>query len=753
MYKIIFLFIFGFFVSSFAQNYEYARQFGGNNDEEGNSLQVDASGNIYFTGIFRDTVDFDPGPGVFTLMNKGNNNISSFVCKLDPNGDFLWAKKIGDSIYSNSPPTLALDSFNNSYIAGTFTDEVDFDSVPGTFNLTAFGSVDAFVCKLDPNGNFLWVKQLGGTGAENPRFINVGISGNVYITGKFSDTGDYDPGTGVFELFPVGMADIFINKLDPNGNFVWAKSFGGVSNEECFSITTDVFENVYTTGQFGSTVDFDPGTGTFNMTASGATDVFIQKLDKDGNFIWAQQLGGGTSEIARSIAISNTGNVYSVGYFLGTVDFDPGPGIYNLTSVASYDIYVSKLDQDGNFVWAKQLGGNSLDFARSIAIDDCENLYITGIFLGTADFDPGPGAYNFTSKGGNDSYIVKLDSAGNFVWAEQLGGTSNENSLSVFVDNRKNVYTTGSFRDTIDFDPGMGTDTFISKGKTDIFVHKLSQCTNNFSTDFITACNSYTWINGNTYTSSNNTATYTYFAYDTNCCDSIITLNLTINTTVEDTQILSYCDSAFINGVWYLSNQLLTSDTMINGSISGCDSISHTMVEIIQTPQVVINPISDSIYQGENIVLSAGGAQAYVWENNDTNQNRTVMPTTTDTFCVIGSNLSSYGMCSDSNCTMIFVTECDETKDIFLPTALSVNGDNRNNQLCMSGNTDCIQAIKLNIYTRFGERVYETMDINSCWDGSYEGKVLSTGMYLYSLEVMLINEIKRNRKGNILLIY
>src|SRR5690606_15385540 len=143
---------------------------------------------------------------------------------------------------------------------------------------------------------------------------------------------------------------------------------------------------------------------------TGTYDIFISKLDANGNFIWAKNMGGSFGDNrGNSIAIDDSGNVYTTGHFQGTADFDPGTSTYNLIGAGGYDIFISKLDANGNFVWAKRMGGSSTDKAESIIIDDFNNIYTIGKFVGTADFDPGTSTYNLICTGTSDIFISKLD--------------------------------------------------------------------------------------------------------------------------------------------------------------------------------------------------------------------------------------------------------------------------------------------------------------------------------------------------------
>jgi len=539
-----------------AQIFEWARSMGGADLQEGHAIAVDDDKNVYTTGYFRGTTDFDPGAGVFNLTSAGNNDV--FISKLDASGNFVWAKQFGgigfDECYS-----IQIDPNGNIYTIGRFEGTADFDPGAGVFNLTSAGSFDVFISKLDASGSFVWAKQYAGSSAAEGFRISVDAIGSVYATGRFQGTVDFDPGPGVTSLSSAGVFDAFITKLDSFGDFVWAKRLGGANSEEGYSIALDNSGNILTTGVFDGTVDFDPGAGVFNLSSIGFSDIFILKLDSFGDFIWAKTMGGAGIDIARSIAIDNNGNILTTGSFTNTADFDPGPGVSNLSSSGNYDVFISKLDSFGNFIWANKIGGTAAIHGFSIAADPSGNVYTTGDFNGSV----GAGSFGYSSNGLSDIFISRLDATGNFDWLQRIGGGSTDKGYAIAVDEDLSVYTTGYFRLGADFNPGSGTFNLSSAGAEDIFVHKMSQCINTASTDNQIACYEYTWpLNFVTYYASTNTPTVTLV--NAAGCDSVVTLNLTILSQPVPTgdASQSFCNSATVadlsaTGIgiqWYATN-------------------------------------------------------------------------------------------------------------------------------------------------------------------------------------------------------
>lgn len=447
------LFLLSLFISisenAFTQGWLWAKSMGGMEIEYCYGLAVDQSnGSVYTTGSFYGLADFDPGPAEYNVYAPGVEGV--FISKLDASGNFVWAKAIGGTNWMTGYAIAVTTGSGDVYATGYFYGTADFDPGPGTFNLTS-SFYSMFILKLDASGNFVWAKAVDGSIGHSIAVDGAG-SGGVYTTGGFSGTTDFDPGAGVFNLTSAGSGEIFISKLDGAGNFVWAKSMGGTGDEAAYSITLDPTGSgyVYTTGVFNGIADFNPSAGTFNLTSSGVNDIFISKLDGAGNFVWAKSMGGPGEDSGASIILDQPGGyVYTTGSFTGTADFNPGAGTLNLTSSGGKDIFISKLDNSGNHIWAEAMGGPDNDFGSDISVDPTGigGVYTVGSFRGIADFNPGVGTFNLTSVGefNHDIFISKVDGSGNFEWAYGAGGEAWDWGNEIALNSSGSVHVAGDF--------------------------------------------------------------------------------------------------------------------------------------------------------------------------------------------------------------------------------------------------------------------------------------------------------------------
>jgi gliding motility-associated-like protein len=457
---------------------QFAVPMHGADDEVGVAVTLDSAGNQYITGTFDGTADFDPGPGVYNMTPVPGTLHDIFLVKLDTAQNLLWAKQWGspgaDWTYS-----VQLDTAGNVCVCGTFSLTADFDPGPGTFNMTASGSYDGFVLKLDPNGNFIWAIQITGPGPQWITAMRPAQNGDIIVAGFTSGVTDFDPGPATYNLSTTAN-DAFVARYDFSGNLVWVKLIGGSSNgdEWAFGLAMENNGNLLITGSFWGTTDFDPGPGVFSLTAaSGVTDIYVAKLDAAGNFIWARAFSGNSNNNKGNCVFpDSSGNVYITGEFRGTCDFDPGPGINNLTVPANNqeDFFLTKLDSAGNLIWAFALGRYGTERGYSLGIDTLQNIFVTGCLASDSiDFDPTSGTY-WVGPGFNtlSSFVAKYSPSGSIICAFYIESTNitKWTMSQQLIVKGETAYLTGGYRSNFDFDLCPPQHILNNVGNDDVYV-------------------------------------------------------------------------------------------------------------------------------------------------------------------------------------------------------------------------------------------------------------------------------------------
>jgi len=238
--------------------------------------------------------------------------------------------------------------------------------------------------------------------------------------------------------------------------------------------------HIYITGEFRDTADFDPGPGDQSILSNGVEDVFLCKFDDDGNFLWACGWGGSGSDEGEGVAVDDFGDVYVVGSFNSTVDFDPGAGSHSATSNGDEDAFVCKFDSSMNFQWAETWGGGNDEYSRAVATDGSSSIYVTGDFRSSPiDFNPDPVEVDtHNCNGSSDIYLSKFDLDGAHAWTVTWGGGGPgygpDVSWGAAVDNSNSVYVAGHFYGTVDFDPSPAVQEEHAPDGYGSFVSKLS---------------------------------------------------------------------------------------------------------------------------------------------------------------------------------------------------------------------------------------------------------------------------------------
>ncbi len=390
---------------------------------------------------------------------------------------------------------------------------IDFDPGAGTATLGTPPGIDCAIVKYATNGSVVWAKHISGptTGTSanvviTPHGITTDASGNVIVIGYFGLSGsttqatvDFDPGAGVTNLTNTGGWDPFIWKLDANGNFLWARTFGSTTpntatDERCWDVATDSTGNIYVSGFIAGTYDLDAGAGVASFTSAGEKDAFLVKYDGSGNYVWGFTVPDtgdlATSIKENSVAVDKLGHVFLAGHFNGTADFDPGAGTANLTSAGNADMFIARYDLNGTYQTAVRIGGTFNDTSPpgTVRCDANNNLYMTGRFRGTVDLNPGAGTNNVTNAGTTDNiWVSSYDNSLAYRWGFSItSGNGLDGGHRVDFDPTGNgLYVAGWFSGVTDFDGGAGTYNLTSTNNaagtaSDTFIAKYNRDTGAF---------------------------------------------------------------------------------------------------------------------------------------------------------------------------------------------------------------------------------------------------------------------------------
>lgn len=513
-----------------------------------NDAVVDNVNASYSCGYFTGKSDFDPDPDSTHYLKSDN---CGFIVKLDSNGSFKWVRTV--TPFNNGSRSdivaLTIDSSNNIYAVGYFSNKCDLDLSSKTNFVTSQGREDIFLLKLDSSGNTIWIKHFGGKSQDYPNDIHIDAANNIIISGVFQDTTDLDPSTKRNEFSTVGNRDIFIAKYSEGGNFIWARTFGSKEHDATYGITTDNDNNVYTIGTIIDTIDMDPGVGKSFAYPFNA-DGFLHKLDKNGKFKWFKLLSG--SGLCYPGGVKVVGNkVYVSGAFTDSLVIQSGSKQHiRLSQSLHSNHFVLITDTFGSVSKIAKIGGKENAFGRGIDVDSYGNIFTFGTFRTGIDL----GVWSFKSYSYEDGYFLHMDSSLNVQWALHLGSYQ-------FGDYPAVAYLN---KDRYLFAIGYKWEK--------LTVLKIDRCsptknhykfTENVCDSLVSPSGKYVWKKSGTY-------------YDTASfipdCKYYYRFDLTFNKSTESSIQVNACDfyrgpSGYLNKsgkyTQYITNQ------------SGCDSVVH----------------------------------------------------------------------------------------------------------------------------------------------------------------------------------
>jgi len=370
--------------------------------------------------------------------------------------EWLWAERAGGT-GTSSAFSITTDSEENSYITGWFTGVMSF----GDTVLESGGVFDIFVAKMDSNGEWLWAKRAGGTYEASGNAITLDSHGNVYVTGQYGGVGDF----GDFELTAVGGTEIFVAKLDSDGNWLWASRAGDYGTIMGYGITVDGNEDIIVIGEIYGSADF--GNYTVQGYFSWGRDVVIAKIDNQGEWLWAKRSGDDTDLLVssvnrgQSVAVDSTNNIY----ITGRVKLGGNFGDTYLDTPNISNVFVAKLNEDGEWLWALQAGSNGNDNSYDIIVDDNDRIYVTGWIDSHATF----GDHDIQNLGDKNLFVARIDANGNWLWAIRGGGNVDSQSYAITAGENGDVYICGWFVGVGDF----GEIELTSSGARDVFVAQI----------------------------------------------------------------------------------------------------------------------------------------------------------------------------------------------------------------------------------------------------------------------------------------
>ncbi len=451
--------------------YQWAHGIGSNFADIGKAISLDEQNNLYVAGFFQDTADFDPGNSTTKL---GADARGLFIQKFDTAANLMWAKRL-TSAGTIMVEDLLTDGSGNFYITGHFGGRVDFNPGSGFEYLEAKVGDDIFLAKYDASGNLIWANVMKGDGVFATGYaLSQDPAGKVYMAGEFGGTVDFDPGTNSRELTSSDERDAFIQKLNPNGSLVWAKAIGGPEFDFINGLAIDPNGNIYAGGGFESSIDLNPGNSVNNFSSNGRADFFVVKLNDAGQYQWGYTSGSAQGdELIESIEANQNGKIYTSGFFTNTVDFKPGPGSNSITVKGFRDIFVQKLDAQGNSEWVEPIGGPGEDKPKALHINQQNGIFMTGFFTDSIRFNQ---KEKVVSIGKEDVLMYQMSQDGDFGYARNIGSAKDDRGVSVTANDQGDLFLTGSFQGSMAFGSGNFPFLLNSAGKRDIFSLRLTQC-------------------------------------------------------------------------------------------------------------------------------------------------------------------------------------------------------------------------------------------------------------------------------------
>ena len=517
---------------------------------------TDKDGFTYLVGNFTASTKFSEDIKQLT----GDDN--TFIAKFNAKGENVWLRQINSTEYCHIA-SISIDLSGSIYVCGNFKGEID----TGEQTLISSKSKNAFIIKMDNEGDLVWSKQINGNFSNNKLFLKNDSEDNLIFAGSFTGTLIIDSTTYQSKYF----TDIFIAKFNNKSEFVTSKVFEGSANDLINDIAINKKNEIFLTGSFENELIISD----IVLESQGRKDAFLIKLDTNFQVVFSKQIAGIYDDYGQNISIDSEDNILLAGSFSDKIQLSEKDTI---VSNGLLDVFLIKYDKNCKIIWAENFGGFANDYLSSMAINNSDNIYLTGTYRGEINKKENQiSSSNFST----DIFLTKYNANGDFRFIKSIGDTNTDFGRKLIIDTANYIYLTGNFTRSLK----LIEEETNSAIEEDFFLSKL---------------------------------------YD---CDEAIKICLPADTSLCGGSYTIIADTGFSSYYWNQSagDNTLSVDTtgMYHLRVvdkHGCISIDSIEVKI-NTPLEVYLGDDLSVHQGEIVTLFANsGFEKYLWSTNDTTQ-------------------------------------------------------------------------------------------------------------------------------------
>lgn len=449
--------------------------------QQTNDFVLDSEGSIIATGYYTDSgMDFDPSKDNKFLVGHGEKDI--FVAKYSQDGKFIWAFGIG-TFKDDEGKSICVDKEGNIYVTGYFNGSIDVD--PGNDIHTLFGvsgNRQTFVAKYKgSDGSLIWAGLIKSSSDNMGVDISNDESGYITLTGNWNSDNqntliDLDLNSKGYNKQGRGKNSSFIAIYsNTSGEIKWGGVMGGFDATcETTAHVTDLKGNIYTTGYFYQSVDFDINETVHELKSSYGA-VYLAKYSPSGTLEWVNEFQNNSpdkSNIFHDLCIDHSGNVTITGALEAQTDIDPSSAINNISPKSSCNILLAQFDEQGNYRWSHSIGGGEVARGLNVAVSSSGTIYLAGLFQNR--LNPDPASSNSSSLNGlaTDIVMAKYSQDGKFIWAENIGGNRNDTVSAIAINDKGKIYIGGAVDGSGNFDPDQQQQAYFSGNGGDLFIAK-----------------------------------------------------------------------------------------------------------------------------------------------------------------------------------------------------------------------------------------------------------------------------------------